>query len=187
MKRYLHKQGEFFIAIMATIVTGLLAAWLALPIKAALPLSAIAERLIDTLLTLIISICAIMEIAFRVGREKRTFSLRFNAVNGIVFTVWHFVFAWVCQAAWFSAGFLHFEVADWLCWALEMQEPQGKTFPLGFYMLGVLVVDALIIVPLTTLGNYLGARKHRIEVQKMQEDHARRMAKQGITEREETV
>lgn len=187
MKRYLHKQGEFFIAIMATMVTGLIATWLALPIKAALPLSATAENLIDTLLTFIISVCAIMEIAFRVGHERRTFSLRFNAVNGAVFVVWHFVFAWVCRAAWFSAGLLHFEVADWLCWALEIQEPQGKTFPIGYYMLGVIVVDVLIIVPLTTLGNYLGARKYRAEVRKMQEDHVRRMAEQGIKEKEETV
>jgi len=174
MKAYLAKQGEYFVSVMLTNVGGIVAAFVAIVIKAALPFSATVETLIETVLSLLISVFAIAVLAAKSGYEKRTFSLRFNAVNGLLFLLWHLGLSWVCQAAWFSSGMLHFEVTYWLCYAAGIRLVQGKAYPLLLSLLGVAIADALIILPVTTLGNDWGARKYRRDVREMQEDHAQR-------------
>lgn len=174
MKACLAKQGEYFVSVMVTNVGGIIAAFVAIIIKAALPFSATVETLIETMLSLLISVFAILMLSVKSGYEKRTFSLRFNAVNGLLFLLWHFVLSWLCQAAWFSSGLLHVEVSYWLCYAAGIRLVQGKAYPLLLDLLGVMLCNVFIILPVTTLGNYLGARKYHKDVREMQEDHAQR-------------
>ena len=172
MKPFWAKQGSYFVLSSVTVLTTTAAAFVEIIVLAATSFSTEVDVWISFALAMAAHVAAILVLSVREGYEKRAFSLRFHLLTGAVFVMWHAVLSLLCQCAWFSSGLLYANISDLLCYYLKIVTVQGKSRPLMINWIGVILGDVCVILPLATLGNWLGARKYRREVQEMKEVHA---------------
>ena len=171
MKPFWAKQGSYFVLSAVTILTTMAASFLEIIVVAATAFSAEVDLWVSFVLAMVIHTAAILVLSIREGYERRAFSLRFHLWTGAVFVIWHGVFSWLCQCAWFSSGLLYANISDVLSYYLKIVTVQGKSRPLLINLASVLLGDVCVILPLAIVGNWLGARKYQKEVREMQDDH----------------
>lgn len=175
MKPFWAKQGSYFVLSAVTTLTTLAVSFVELIVLAATSFSAEVNVWISFALAMVAHVAAILVLSVREGYEKRAFSLRFHLLTGAVFVVWHGFLSWLCQCAWFSSGLLYANISDLLCYYLKIVTVPGGSRPLLINLISVLLGDLCVILPMAMLGNWLGARKYRNEVEDMRDDHEAKM------------
>lgn len=171
MKPFWAKQGSYFALSSVTTLTAMAASFLEILVVAATAFSPEVDLWVSFVMAMAIHTAVILVLSIREGYERRAFSLRFHLWTGAVFVIWHGVLSWLCQCAWFSSGLLYANISDLLCYYLKIVTVQGKGRPLLIDLASVLLGDICVILPLTIVGNWLGARKYRREVEQMRDDH----------------
>lgn len=165
------KQGSYFVLSAVTVLTATVASFLEIIVVAATSFPAEGDLWVSFVLAMAIHTVALLALSIREGYEKRTFSLRFHLLTGVVFVVWHGMLSWLCQCAWFSSGLLYANISDVFCYYLRIVTVQGESRPLLINVVSVLLGDLCVVLPLATWGNWLGARKYHKEVEQMKDDH----------------
>ena len=162
------KQGQYYVSVLITVPASLMAAFLGMLLTAATTFSPLVEEWIGFSLYLLANTIAVLALSIREGYEKRTFSLRCNLVNGVVFIAWHGVVSWLSKCAWFVSGLLYSKISSLICLANDIYLMDGEAAPLVLNVMSVLIVDSLFIIPMMAMGNCFGAYKYHREVQEIQ-------------------
>lgn len=180
VKPFWAKQGSYFVLSTVTTLTAIVAAFIEIIVVAATAFSAEVNLWISSVLAMTIHTVVILLLSIREGYEKRAFSLQFHLWTGAVFVIWHGVLSWLCQCAWFSSGLLYSNISDVFCYYLRIVTVQGKGRPLLVNLISVLLGDLCVILPMAILGNWLGSRKYRREVEQMKNNHKTRTQQNKI-------
>ncbi len=170
MKRYWWKLGNYVILMLATILSSLVADFVWLVVESALSFTPLIEGVLGLVFNLLVCGAVVLVFAIKDGYAKRAFSLKVNLAGGGLFVVLHGVLYWLIPLV----GPLGGDLADLLYYGNEIAYAEVDPTPFLLRLVCVIAMDVLFYIPLMTLGDHLGVRSYREEIQELKEEHTKK-------------
>lgn len=130
-------------------------------LRAAIPAEPVVWRVVDTVLDLIITVCAAVYFASREGYSKRIASVKKSVVGGLLFLLLR------CPVAFWipvTAGPLATSLAQLVyfgndsIFASSIDQP-----PAVLTLIGTAIADLFVLIPAMAVGDHLGAKAYQKE------------------------
>ncbi len=171
-KPYWNKAGNLFIAFLASVGVGFVGSFLRLPLYAIVQVSPLWERVMGLGISLLCSGGAAVFFGYQEGYNRRRFSLRTALLGGALYLLIHAVPTLLSGGSALVCGYVATDLASIFFYG-NVAYAVDPLPPL-LVLACAAAVDALVYIPLTTLGDWWGAHIYASDVQELQEDHEKR-------------
>lgn len=170
-KPYWNKAGNLFVALLASVAISFVGSFLSLLLDAIMPLSPLWERVMGLSVSFLCSAGAVVFFSYQEGNSRRRFSLRTALFGGGLYLLIHGPLSLLFSTP-LVAGYMAVDLASILfygntAYAIDSISP-------WLVMTCTVIVDALVYIPLSILGDRWGVRIYEFDVQALQQDHEQR-------------
>ena len=170
-KPYWNKAGNLFVALLASVAISFAGGFLGLLLDAIMPLSPLWDRVMGLGISFLCSAGAIVFFSYQEGNNRRQFSLKVAFLGGGLYLLIHGPLSLLFSTP-LVAGYMAVDLASVFYYGNAAYAIDS--IPPLLVMLCAVIVDALVYIPLSILGDLWGVRIYESDMQELKEDHEKR-------------